>query len=128
MGELLELRSASIYRRRVNGKPHGRWKLEVRYDGMRPKVSTWGTRREAQDELARLKALAKSVVVGGPERPFAEYVLHWMEVQGQLGLAASTIDRKRSTIATWLAPAHGQWGFGDHRIGSITAKEILRSE
>lgn len=121
MSGLRELKSASIYRRKANGKPSGRWKLEVRYEGTRPRISTWDTRQQAHQELARLKDLACRVIAGGPERPFIEYAEEWMERQGRLGLAASTVDRKRSTIRTWLAPSHARWGFTNHRIGSITA-------
>lgn len=125
MTGLANLRSATIYRRKQDGRAQGRWKLEVRYEGRRPQISSWDTRREAQQELARLKALAKTVVVGGPEQPFAEYARRWMAVQEQLGLADSTIERKRSTITTWLVPEHGRWGFADRRTGTVRAEGAL---
>lgn len=34
-------------------------------------------------------------------------------------------ERQQSTIDTWLAPAHGRWGFHDYRIGSITTDAVL---
>ncbi|WP_370325384.1 tyrosine-type recombinase/integrase [Euzebya sp.] len=125
MTELSKLRSASIYRRKRGGRAQGRWKLEVRYEGRRPRISTWDTRQEAQQELVRLRALANTVVVDGPERAFGDYVQEWMGVQEQLGLADSTILRKRSAITTWLVPEHTRWGFADHRIGSVTSKEAI---
>ncbi len=123
MTRLSELRTASIYRRKRDGRAQGRWKLEVRYGGQRPTISTWDTRREAQQEFARLRALSATVVIDGPKRPFIGYAAQWMAVQQQLGLADSTIERKRSTITMWLAPAHAPWGFAERRIGTITAND-----
>lgn len=125
MTDLSKLRSASIYRRKRDGRAHGRWKLEVGYEGQRPTISSWDTRREAQQELERLRELARTVVVGGPERAFSDYTRQWMAGQEQLGLADSTIERKHSAIGTWLTPDHGEWGFTDRRIGTLTARDAL---
>ncbi|CAN5839550.1 hypothetical protein BH24ACT15_BH24ACT15_27050 [soil metagenome] len=44
MGQFSELKSATIFRRFQDGRAGGSWKLEVRYEGLRPKLSSWPTR------------------------------------------------------------------------------------
>ena len=127
MGEEERITGHTIYRRGAEK----RWTLEVhRKHSATSKLSKsrWPSQKAAREELARLKRLDEAGVPPlGPQVPFLEVLEAWQQwYAATAGIKPKTIQTHQGAINAWIAPAHGEWGFTNHRIGSVTREEIVR--
>jgi integrase len=124
VGETQRITSHSIYKRGGERK----WTLEVRRKGFGTSKTRWPTEKAARQELARLKKLDEAGVrPTGPRTPFVEIAEAWQDWYFSIAdIASATIVGHKGALNAWIVPAHGEWGFVNHRVESVTREEITR--
>ncbi|AXV06762.1 Integrase [Euzebya pacifica] len=58
--------------------------------------------------------------------PFTEVAEAWLGLQRGMDLKPATLKQYERHLRNWVMPKHGEWGFRDHRITSITGGDIQR--
>ena len=93
-------------------------------DAGRPSSKYFKTRNEAHADGTRM--LAKPTARTDRGRPFAEVAEEWLSLQRGMDLKPNTISQYERHLRNWVMPEHGDWGFRDYRITSITGGDIMR--
>ena len=110
-------RSAQV--RRAN-KP---WECRLYREEGRTTSKYFASEREAHTYGARM--LAKpSVDTRGT--PFVEVAEAWLDLQRGMDLKPATLKQYERHLRNWVMPEHGEYGFRDYRISSITGGDIQR--